>query len=530
MQKRGDIACTVGILTFNSGAFLERCLRGLSEFAEVLIADGGSTDETLAIAREYGCTIIGQSNPGHPITDFALERNRLIEAASYDWFLSLDSDELITPELVREIRMITTNTTPEVFLYRVPYKIVSEDLRTVYASFKTYYQFRFFNRLSGARYARKVHERIEFDAATPYGTLTGCWHVPLDIQLNFSIYKGKVDHRIRIMVQERPPKTFFQYLRRMTLDPVKNIAKQFIKFVWLRLRYPASELPPARYELYKLYSQYVFMKEATRQYLKVRTVIKTCSYAVAYAVRTISLPFSRKEEIAVLMYHAIDGSGERLSVYPEVFRQHLEYLKRRHTVVPLEDIVNYVQRTTLLPKKAVAITFDDAYRDILTVVSPLLQEYDMSATVFVPTNMEVYTNNAHTSRLSWNDIRALASTGRISFQSHGRNHQAIPHLSDKSRDEELLGSMRDLEHELGKPPHFFAYPFGARDAKSEQAVRQAGYIAAFSITEGMVQPGDDMFHIKRIQVDETMSLRLFAWRLTRAVDIHRWFIDLIRRI
>jgi len=523
------IACTVGILTYNSADTLDRCLEGLKDFGEILIADGGSTDETRAIAERHGCKVIEQSNPGMPITDFALERNRLIEAASNDWFLSLDSDELVTPELVSEIRHIANRSQIDHYVYRVPYRIVSEDLKTVYASFKPYYQHRFFNIRSGARYVRKVHERIAFDEGRfKAGTLHGCWHVPLDVQLDFKVYKEKVDHRIRIMLEERPPKNIMEYMARITVEPIRNIAKQLIKLVFLRLNHPSHALTPWRYELYKLYAQWVFMKEATRQYAqRLRGNVKVLSYMFAYILRCIAQAVRPMKEVVVLMYHAIDHSGSKLTVAPEVFEQQLAYLARSREVVPLVDVVRYARGEKDLPNKAIAITFDDGYRDIIDTVSPLLKKYELTATVFLPTDMSSRTDPYQTARLSWDEVRLVAA-GNISFEAHGRRHLPLPSLSAEALRNEVEGPISDFERELGRRPHFFAYPFGARSPESENAIAAAGYEAGFSITEGTIISGDDPFRLKRVQVDRTVGTLLFKLRLTRATDIHRRFVDRFR--
>lgn len=530
-HRTGTIPCTVGILTFNSATYLERCLQGLTDFAEVLIADGGSSDETLTIAKSYGCTIINQSNPGNPINDFALERNRMVDAATYDWFLSLDSDELITPELVEDIRQATTNAENSVYIYRVPYRIVSEDLSTLYASFKTYYQHRFFNRKSGARYTRKIHERITFDEQEHKpGTFTGCWHVPLDTQLIFANYKQKVDHRIRIMVAERPSKNLLQYLRRIIIDPTRNIAKQLIKFVWLRIKHPATELTPLRYEAYKLYSQFVFIKEETRQYMQVlRARCKTVAYAFAYLIRSMQHVVFKKPEVVVLMYHEIDRSGSKLAVSPEVFEQQLAYLVKNHTVVPLAEIYAYI--TSGVPKHAdmVALTFDDGYEDIQTTVLPLLQKYDIPATMFVPSDTNIHTNKTKTTRLNLEQLKTVAQDQLITIGAHGVSHRAFTSLSDTELQEELRQSKVTLEQELGTEISFVAYPYGACNKRVERITETSGYLAAFSITEGLIKPYDNLYHIKRVQVDRTISPMLFRWRLTGAVDLHRATVDAVRK-
>ncbi|MBU6323773.1 glycosyltransferase, partial [Patescibacteria group bacterium] len=91
------IPCSVEIVTRNSGATLRRALESVKDFAEVLVVDGGSTDDTLAIAHEYGAKIILQDpaflDGEGRIADFSGVRNQGLAAAREPWFFFLDSDE-----------------------------------------------------------------------------------------------------------------------------------------------------------------------------------------------------------------------------------------------------------------------------------------------------------------------------------------------------------------------------------------------------------------------------------------------------
>lgn len=267
MERNNDILCSVGVLTYNSATTLERCLLSLRSFSEIIVADGGSTDGTVKIAKKYGCLIIMQSRQGTLIDDFALERNRMLDAARYDWFFYLDSDEIISDELKQEMRDICAQKRPPFMVYKVPYQLVSEDLATTYRPFKTYYQNRFFNKQSGARFSRKAHEKISFDThAYAVGVLRGRWHVPLDTQLDFAAYRAKVERRIGIMADAWVPQSFGNFLHQALWSPLKNAAKQVMKMVYLRLRFRRDEIVPLRYEFFRLYSHYLCMRIYIQKY------------------------------------------------------------------------------------------------------------------------------------------------------------------------------------------------------------------------------------------------------------------------
>lgn len=89
----------------------------------------------------------------------------------------------------------------------------------------------------------------------------------------------------------------------------------------------------------------------------------------------------------ILMYHRIanaDIDPWRLAVSPAVFDKQLRQLKQRRSVLPLLEFAHR-SRAGCLPSNAVAITFDDGYACNATVAAPLLEKYQLPATVFVVT-------------------------------------------------------------------------------------------------------------------------------------------------
>ncbi|HAB98360.1 MAG TPA: glycosyl transferase, partial [Parachlamydiales bacterium] len=91
---------SVCILTKNSSATLEKTLASLSLFAEVVILDNGSTDDTLKIARTFPHVTIYEER----FHGFGPLRNLAAKKASHDWILALDSDEVLSAALQKEIK------------------------------------------------------------------------------------------------------------------------------------------------------------------------------------------------------------------------------------------------------------------------------------------------------------------------------------------------------------------------------------------------------------------------------------------
>ena len=98
---------SVVLAVFNEEENLRSCLESIKDLAwEIVIVDGGSTDKTLLVAKEYNAKIIQTNNP----KNFHINKNKAIDAARGDWIFQLDADEVVTGELAREIKQITSKT------------------------------------------------------------------------------------------------------------------------------------------------------------------------------------------------------------------------------------------------------------------------------------------------------------------------------------------------------------------------------------------------------------------------------------
>jgi len=99
MTPSGPPPISVTILTKDAQRMLAACLQALSGFPDVVVLDNGSTDGTLTIARAFPNVRIFHE----PFIGFGPLHNRASELAARDWILSIDSDEILAPELFAEI-------------------------------------------------------------------------------------------------------------------------------------------------------------------------------------------------------------------------------------------------------------------------------------------------------------------------------------------------------------------------------------------------------------------------------------------
>jgi len=97
MSNRPTISAT--IITRNEREALPGLLDSLAWLDEVVVVDGGSTDDTVNYARRRGCRVATRE-----FDDFASQRNYAMRIARGNWVLAIDADERVTPGLAGEIR------------------------------------------------------------------------------------------------------------------------------------------------------------------------------------------------------------------------------------------------------------------------------------------------------------------------------------------------------------------------------------------------------------------------------------------
>jgi len=110
-----------------------------------------------------------------------------------------------------------------------------------------------------------------------------------------------------------------------------------------------------------------------------------------WAIRRTSyaFPFALTRKYAcyqILQYHRVNNEHDFLmdSVPIKVFARQMEMLRKFFNVLPLEELVERAGKSDI-PARAIAITFDDGYRDNYQNAFPILKRLNLPATIFVTT-------------------------------------------------------------------------------------------------------------------------------------------------
>lgn len=160
-----------------------------------------------------------------------------------------------------------------------------------------------------------------------------------------------------------------------------------------------------------------------------------------------------------------------IDISRERFEQQLRWLSRWRRVVSLEE--------TLAKRRGVAITFDDGFRDNLTVALPLLEKYNLPMTLFVTAGF-VGTGDY----LSAQELHEISRHPLVTIGAHGLFHRHFNRLSSDNARFELVESRRLLERITGAKVDLLAWPFGECDERLAQLSACCGYRAAWSVWKG----------------------------------------------
>jgi peptidoglycan/xylan/chitin deacetylase (PgdA/CDA1 family) len=211
---------------------------------------------------------------------------------------------------------------------------------------------------------------------------------------------------------------------------------------------------------------------------------------------------------SILTYHSLDRSGSAVSVSPQLFRAQMEWLAASGApVVPLSQV-----RDT---PGAVALTFDDGFRNFHEHALPVLVERRFPATVFVVSGYCGGENRwpqpmggiPRLDLMSWGELAEAAASG-VALGAHTVTHPHLSRLDEVDVERELAGCRMAIEDRTGRPVDTFAYPYGDVSPRVRRAAGRHFRLACG--TRLAFLPADsDVLELPRIDIYYLRSRRWF---------------------
>lgn len=247
---------SVVLAVYNEEDNLKKCLNAVKDIAfEIVIADGGSSDRTVEVAKEFGATLIKTKN----LLNFHINKNKAIDAAKGDWILQLDADEIVSDDLESEILQVISNK--EFNGYWIPRKNFFLTRFLTKGGQYPDYTLRLYRRGKGRLPGKDVHEQAIVEGKVGY-LKNDLLHLR---DKNLAIYKERFDRYTTLLstqLKERGvrinPLTFLNY---MIISPLFWFFKSYIRHRGYVDGYPgfifalfsSLRFPVTYYKLWKLY-------------------------------------------------------------------------------------------------------------------------------------------------------------------------------------------------------------------------------------------------------------------------------------
>lgn len=182
------------------------------------------------------------------------------------------------------------------------------------------------------------------------------------------------------------------------------------------------------------------------------------------------------KQAVILAYHNISSITDNSvleadSVTSENFKKQMRFLSEHNfNAISLNDLAMVLRQRGEIKNRTVVLTFDDGYKTFLLNALPVLQKYNLPATVFlavdsIGTNkpflwlsLSEFKTNENLLPMDWHDILELKHNG-VDIGSHTCSHRFLPAMRRFELEKEVIHSGDVIEEKIGMRPRSFALPY-----------------------------------------------------------------------
>lgn len=230
--------------------------------------------------------------------------------------------------------------------------------------------------------------------------------------------------------------------------------------------------------------------------------------------------------IRILLYHSVGGRPQDhklgIRVPIQKFENELEFLVNSgYKTFTVSELVG--GRLSYDLEKCIALTFDDGYKDNISIAAPLMKQFAMKATFFITTSyidgecQKRWTNGIPREYLNWNDVLKLNEMG-FEIGSHMIHHIDLTDIDENKLRFELEGSRETICKNIKKEVKVLSYPYGRVNSKVIAIAREIGYIGGCSSISGVNFSDTNRYILERTEIDGYDTIKDFKHKLYGCYD------------
>lgn len=209
--------------------------------------------------------------------------------------------------------------------------------------------------------------------------------------------------------------------------------------------------------------------------------------------------------IPILMYHSIsdEDPNNDLLVPPAMFEEQMAWLEENNFTAMSMDEVLEAMETGKVPKRPIAITFDDGYSDNYISAFPSLKNHGLKATFFV------ITDGVDDGYYMSSDMLKEMQEAGMSIENHTANHLELDKLSREDAYDSIKRGQDFLRNVIGSDGNYLCYPVGKYSNETIEIAKELGIKAATTTQGGISSISDGVYQLKRVRISP-MSIDGFA--------------------
>ena len=267
------------------------------------------------------------------------------------------------------------------------------------------------------------------------------------------------------------------------------------------------------------------IKETSMKTFKRITIFILCSYLIIGLIwisKDVIIHYTNTSALPILGYHGVINDDDKKMYFKNYtyymaeskFEEQMAYLaKHDYHTLTMEEVEAYYHGNYTLPKKAVALTFDDGLLNFKTVVTPILKKYNLQATCFVIGSKTTTKNNHNPAKHQYLRDSDLVNDENVAYYSHSynlhhknKNTKKITTLSTKEINDDF-----NLNKDIVSNK-YFAFPYGQSCNNALDVLKKQNVALAFGYNQNRnMKPSDNKYLLPRYLMFSEMPLDYFKW-------------------